>query len=60
LLVLPYIAKDFVLFYFLWSTYNIPDSNASEYLTIDTFKFDIGKYYIAKKAYSIPDSSVSE
>jgi len=29
-----------------WSTYNIPDSDVSEYLTTNTSNFDVGKYYV--------------
>ena len=39
----------YVLFCFLWSTYNIPDSTASDYLTTNTSNFRIDKYYVTKK-----------
>jgi len=42
-----------------WSTYNIHDSSASEYLTTNTSDSGIGKYYV-KKMYGIPDFDVSE
>jgi len=49
----------FVLFCFLWSSYNILDSGTSEYSTTNTFNFDIDKYYM-KKRYDIPDFDVNE
>jgi hypothetical protein len=49
----------YVLFYFLWSTYNIPDSTASDYSTTNTSNFRIDKYYVTKKN-GFPDSSAIE
>jgi hypothetical protein len=39
-----------------WSACNIPNSDASEHSTTNTFNSGVGKYYIVKKTYGIPDS----
>jgi hypothetical protein len=51
--------QGFVLFCFLWYANNIPNSDANEYSTLNTFNSGIDKYYIIKE-YGIADFGINE